>query len=98
MEVQFAEQNLSLLETRQAGSTGLPVGVIRSARRALTILRAAPDEQLLRGWRSLHYREISGERDGLRAIKLSEKKTMLLKLDPVREPPAITLLGIEDDD
>ncbi len=98
MEVQFADQNLSLLETRQAGSTGLPVGVIRSARRALTILRAAPDEKLLRGWRSLRYREISGERDGLRTIKLNEKKTMLLKLDASSEPPAITLLGIEDDD
>ncbi len=48
MDVLFADECLALIETDDAGKTRLPVPVIKSARRKLTVLRAAPDDRSLR--------------------------------------------------
>ena len=60
MEVEFADSALALIETVDAGETRLPVAVIKSARRKLTLLRAAVDDRSLRNWKSLHYEKLRG--------------------------------------
>ncbi len=40
MDVEFADKNLAEIETGDAAKTGLPIAVIRSARRKLMTLRA----------------------------------------------------------
>ena len=60
MDVVFSDPNLALIETTDAGRTKLPVPVIKSARRKLTVLRAAPSDLALRNWKSLHYEKLRG--------------------------------------
>src|SRR4051812_36581645 len=64
MDVVFADPQLALVETEDAGKTKLPVSVIQSARRKLTVLRAAIDDRSLRNWKSLHYEKLKRDRDG----------------------------------
>lgn len=92
----FADSTLELIETENAGQTRLPVPVIKSARRKLTVLRAAPDDRALRNWKSLHYEKLKGDRDGQRSIRLNDQYRMVLKLDETTTPPTVTVIAIED--
>lgn len=96
MDVVFADPKLALVETEEAGKTKLPVSVIQSARRKLTVLRAAIDDRSLRNWKSLHYEKLKGDRDGLRSIRLNDQYRMVLSLDETTNPQTATVLAIED--
>ena len=96
MDLVFADEALALIETERAGETHLPVAVIKSARRKLTVLRAAPDDRSLRNWKSLHYEKLKGKREGERSIRLNDKYRMVFSLDEVADPHTITILSIED--
>ena len=96
MRVVFADDELALIETDQAGSTRLGVAVIKSARRKLTILRAAVDDRSLRNWKSLHYEKLTGDREGQRSIRLNLKWRLVFTLNTEIIPPIMTVLEIVD--
>ncbi|WP_137044687.1 type II toxin-antitoxin system RelE/ParE family toxin [Pseudolabrys sp. FHR47] len=96
MDVLFSTPDLSLIETDEAGKTRFPVAVIRSARRKLTVLRAAPDDRALRTWKSLHYERLKGARDGQRSIRLNDQFRMVFTLDETTNPQTATIIAIED--
>jgi proteic killer suppression protein len=96
MEVVFADVTLAPIETEDAGQTQLPVPVIKSARRKLTVLRAAIDDRSLRNWKSLHYEKLKGARAGLRSIRLNDQYRMVLSLDESTNPQTVTIIAIED--
>jgi toxin HigB-1 len=97
MDVIFADPVLALIETDEAGNTKLPVAVIKSTRRKLTVLRAAPDDRSLRNWKSLHYEKLKGDREGLRSLRLNDQFRMVFVLDEGAKPQAtVTIIGIED--
>lgn len=95
MEIVFADPALALIESDDAGKTKLPVGVIKSARRKLTLLRSAPDERSLRNWKSLHYEKMKGEREGQRSIRLNDQYRMVFKLSET-DPLTALILSVED--
>lgn len=96
MEIEYADPTLALIETDNAGETRLPVAVIRSARRKLTILRAATDDRTLRNWKSLHYEKLKGLREGQRSIRVNDKYRIVFELDSETEPQKALILAIED--
>lgn len=96
MDVVFADPALALIETEEAGKTKLPVAVIKSARRKLTVIRAAPDDRALRNWKSLHYEKLKGNLEGMRSIRLNDQFRMVLTVDETKNPQVATILAIED--
>jgi toxin HigB-1 len=96
MDVEFADPMLALIETYDAGQTKFSIAVIRSARRKLTVLRAAPDDRALRNWKSLHYEKLKGDRAGLRSIRLNDKYRMVFELNEDANPPIARIIAIED--
>lgn len=95
MDVVFRDSDLAKIDTDQAADTKLPVAVIKSARRKLTVLRAAPDERALRNWKSLHYEKLKGDRAGERSIRLNDQYRMVFTLSE-QTPPVAIILSIED--
>lgn len=96
MDVVFADPDLALIETDDAGKTKLPVAVIKSARRKLTVLRAATDDRSLRNWKSLHYEKLKGDREGMRSIRLNDQYRMVFTLNENVTPQVATVTAIED--
>ena len=96
MDVLFADAKLALIETEDAGKTKLPVAVIQSARRKLTVLRAATDDRSLRTWKSLHYEKLKGDREGLRSVRLNDQYRMVFSLNETTNPQTVTITAIED--
>ena len=96
MEIEFADADLALIETDDAAKTKLPIAVIKSARRKLTALRAAPDDRSLRNWKSLHYEKLKGDRKGQRSIRVNQNYRIVFLLDSATEPQIATILSVED--
>ncbi|MGN6818250.1 MAG: type II toxin-antitoxin system RelE/ParE family toxin [Sphingomonas sp.] len=96
MRIVFADDDLALIETDDLGATRLPVAAIKSARRKLTLLRAAIDDRSLRNWKSLHYEKQKGDRESQRSIRLNDQYRMVFELDEETEPQTVTILKIED--
>lgn len=96
MQIVFVDESLARIETDDAGRTGLPIAVIKSARRKLTILRAAIDDRSLRSWKSLHYEKLKGDREGQRSIRLNDQFRMVFNLDEMSDPKIISVVSIED--
>ena len=96
MDIEFKDLKLGLIETEEAACTRLPAAVIASCRQKLVVLRAAPDERVLRNWKSLHYEKLSGDRAGQRSIRLNKQWRMVFTLDAATDPPKIIVMSIED--
>lgn len=96
MDVYFSDPGLATIETPDAARTKLPVAVIKSARRKLTVIRAATDERTLREWKSLHYEKLQGEMDGYRSIRVNDKYRMVFAIDTTTTPNAVTIISVED--
>lgn len=97
MKIVFADKKLALIDTDRAGETQLSIGIIKSARRKLVVLRAAVDDRSLRNWKSLHYEKLKGDREGQRSIRVNDQYRMIFELDETTEPePTITILEIKD--
>ena len=96
MEVTFSDKKLEKILGDQATKMKLPISVIKSARRKLTLLASATDERDLRNWKSLHYEKLSGDMEGLRSIRINDQWRLTFELDVVTEPPKIIIKNIED--
>ena len=96
MKIVFRDDRLALVRTDRAAKTKLPFPVIKSAREKLIILEAAPNEQVLRNWRSLRYEKLKGDRQNQRSIRINNQWRMVFELDDHTEPPTINVLAIED--
>src|ERR1700684_410424 len=96
MDVEFADENLTLIETDDAAKTGLQVSVINSLRDKLVVIRAAPDERVLRNWKSLHYEKLEGFQDGRRSIRLNKKWRVVFTIKTECSPNKIRVLSVED--
>lgn len=96
MEVHFSDPRLAMIETADAAQTKLPVPVIKSARRKLTVIRAAMDERTLRDWKSLHYEKLQGGMEGYRSIRVNDKYRMVFTIDTTTQPNAVTIISVED--
>lgn len=96
MDVHFSDQKLAMIETADAAQAKLPVPVIKSVRRKLTVLRAATDERTLRDWKSLHYEKLQGEMEGYRSIRVNDKYRMVFTIDTTTQPNAVTIISVED--
>ena len=96
MRLTFADDDLALVETDRAHELRLPVAIIKSARRKLQVIRAAPDERTLRNWRSLHFEKLQGGRNNEHSIRLNIQWRMTFILHTDREPHEIEVIAIED--
>ena len=94
MKITFTNKRLGLLETEEASKTGLPVAVIKSARKKFQVIRAAPDERTLRNWKSLHYEKLSGDREGQCSVRLNDSWRVVFHLDKSCQPHEITVIEI----
>lgn len=97
MKIEFAKPRIALIRTSRAHELGLPVAVIKAARNKLIVIEAAPDERTLRNWKSLNFKELKGDRQGMRQIRINEQYRIELTIDNSTNPPVVTIHDIGDN-
>jgi len=97
VDIEFGDrQQISLIETDRANETGFSEAIIKACRKRLNFLRNAPDERLLRAWKSLHYEKYEEVVPGGKSIRLNDQWRLVFLLDNDCKPPKLTILSIED--
>ena len=96
MKVEFDDPALEQIFTEDAHKLGLPFAVIKGARNKLLLLEQVPDERGLRNWKSLHYKKLSGDREGQRSIRINDQYRIVFSLSDHEHPPVIRVLEIDD--
>lgn len=90
MDLRFGEPRLELIETTRAAETGLPVAVIGIARKRLAVLRASPDFDTLKKWRSFGLSD-EVELPGVHTLWVASNWVMMISFEDVGEPRAVLL-------
>ena len=96
MDIYFSHPYLAAIETPDVAKARLPVAVIKSVRRKLSVIRASTDERTLREWRSLHYEKLQGSMEGYRSIRVNDQYRMVFTIDTTTQPNAVTIISVED--
>lgn len=95
MKVEFKDKKLETIAGDEP-VTWLPVNVIHSVRRKLTILACAKDERDLVNFKSLHYEKLKGDKKGFNSIRVNKKWRIVFTLDESSNPHTVRIVSIED--
>lgn len=95
MEVRFRDMSLDSLETTP-GDAGWPPGVVKAFRKRLALIRAADDERVFYGLKSLHYEKLKGKRQHQRSMKLNDQWRLVLELEGKGSDKVVWIVSIED--
>ncbi|HWA28564.1 MAG TPA: type II toxin-antitoxin system RelE/ParE family toxin [Lacunisphaera sp.] len=96
MRLLFRNPRLAVIRTEQAQTLGFAADVVAACQKKLHFLESVPDELTLRGWKSLHYEKLVGDREGQRSIRLNKYWRLIFVLDEATTPPTIEILELED--
>jgi len=95
MEICFRDASLDSLET-EAGDAGWPPGVVKAYRKRVAMIRAADDERVFYGLKSLHYEKLKGDRKHQRSMKLNDQWRLILEIDGDGPNRVVWIVAIED--
>ena len=95
MEVRFRDASLDSLET-EPGDAGWPPGVVKAYRKRIAMIRAADDERVFFGLKSLHYEKLKGNRKHQRSMKLNDQWRLILEYEGYGPERVVWIVAIED--
>ncbi|WP_455274853.1 type II toxin-antitoxin system RelE/ParE family toxin [Rhizobium herbae] len=96
MKIEFSDKSLMRICTEEAHKMGLPFAVIKAARNRIIQLEAATDERDLRNLKSLNYKKLNGEKEGLRQVRINDQYRIVFSLSEDEKPPVIRIVEIGD--
>ena len=96
MKIEFEDEGLARIWGGEAHKLGLPISVIKAARRKLVLLEQAPDERTLRNWKALNYKKLSGDREGERSVRVNDQYRIVFTLVETERPPIVRITEIGD--
>jgi toxin HigB-1 len=95
MDVEFADDELREMYTNPKYKGRYSQPIVRSFRKRIQFIVAAPDERDLYAWRSLHFEKLEG-RGEQRSIRLNKQWRLIVELVGEGAKKALRVLGIED--
>lgn len=96
MEVEFADDNLDRLEVDRQFTGGFGPDVVRGFRKAMQVIRAAPDERDFHKLRGLRFEKLEGGRSHQRSIRLNKQWRLILELLGEAPNKTVRVVSIED--
>lgn len=96
MEVEFADNDLDRLEVEVHFTAGYGREVIRGFRKAMQVLRAAPDERDFYKLKGLHFEKLQGARSHQRSIRLNDQWRLILEFTGQSPTKIVRVVAIED--
>ncbi len=96
MEVEFADDDLDRLETELQFRAGFGKDVIRGFRKAMQVIRAAPDERDLYRLKGLRFEKLEGSRSHQRSIRINKQWRLILEIVGTAPNKKIRVVCIED--
>lgn len=96
MDVEFADDDLDRLETDASFNAGFSRDIVRSFRKLMQAIRAAPDERTFYAMKSLHFEKLKGARDHQRSMRLNKQWRLVIEFKAADAGKVVVVIGIED--
>jgi proteic killer suppression protein len=96
MEVAFADDYLSRLETDATFDNALSPGIVKKFRQRMQMIRAAADERDFYSLRSLNFEKLKGDRSHQYSMRLNDQWRLILELRGEAPNKTVVVVSIED--
>lgn len=96
MDVEFADDDLDRLETNRQFSGGFPPEAVRGFRKAMQVIRSAPDERDFYALKGLRFEKLTGGRAHQHSIRLNKQWRLILEFKGQAPNKTVRVVGIED--
>ena len=97
MIIRFQSDDLKTLATdEKPGTAEYSVAVVNAYRSRIRFIMDSKDERALRGWKSLHFEKLSGQRSHQHSIRLNKQFRLIFELKSEDEERIVTIVSIED--
>jgi len=96
MDVEFADQELSRLESDEDFNAGFGVEVVRGFRKVLRFIRSAVDERDFRSMRSLNFEKLKGNRSHQHSLRINDQWRLVVEVVKGEPKNTILVVAIED--
>jgi proteic killer suppression protein len=91
VDVRYRDASLERLR-KGSGDGGYPAGVAKAFRKRMQAVEAAPDERLLRTWKSLHFEKYGDQY----SIRLNDQWRLLLDFEGEAPNKVFVIVAITD--
>ena len=96
MDIKFRDDDLDRLETDPQFSGGFSMAVVKSFRKRMQQIRAAPDERVFYNLKSLNFEKLKGKRSHQYSMRLNNQWRLILELHGKGNNKNIIIFSIED--
>jgi proteic killer suppression protein len=96
MEVEFADDQLDRLEVDLQFTAGFGREIVRGFRKAMQVIRAAPDERDLYRLKGLRFEKLEGGRSHQRSIRINKQWRLVLEITGEAPNKIVRVMCIED--
>ena len=98
MEVIFNDKEHDRLETDPKYTASRSPYIVKTYRKRMQIIRAAPDERDFYKMKSLHYEKLHGNRSHQHSMKINDQFRLIIELVKESQGAAtkVKIIGIED--
>ena len=96
MRIEFADSALEQLETDESQDKAYPMGIPKSFRKRIGIIRAAVDERDLYALRSNRTEKLKGKRDHQHSMRLNDQFRLIFEIVENDDEKIIRVIAIED--
>lgn len=95
MDVEFGDDELRDMYTNPKYKGRYAQAIVKSFRKRIQFIIAAPDERDLYAWKSLHFEKLEG-RDGQRSIRLNRQWRLIVEMVGEGTNTTLCVVAIED--
>jgi len=96
MDVRFEDSMLDRLETDPKYDAGFSQAIVTAYRHRMQIIRAAPDERVFYGLKSLHFEKLKGNRSSQHSMRLNKQWRLIIEFEGIAPNKVVAVISIED--
>jgi toxin HigB-1 len=96
MEVEFEDERLKRLEAELDYTAGWELGIVRTFRMRMQLIRNAPDERDFYALKSLHFEKLKADLAACYSMRLNVKWRLILKFRKEDSGKVVVVISIMD--
>ena len=96
MLYRHADTDLKRLEEDPDFNAGLAENLVKAFRKRMDVIRNAPNENVIRAFKSYRFEKLKGDRRHQHSIRLNDQFRLILEIEKGDRGNVLVIIGIED--
>jgi proteic killer suppression protein len=96
MLYRHADADLKRLEEDPDFNAGLAENLVKTFRKRMDVIRDAPNENVIRAFKSYRFEKLKGDRKHQHSIRLNDQFRLIVEIEKGDRGNVLVIIGIED--